>query len=393
MKKKFSIIALCLLFAAIVSMFSVYPAIELDTADVAEDISSKKIETVTETAVSSSVESGLLMKIGSNYMLNKGSRASIYNQDGHVYGSPVKVNGVVYVPARPIARDYLSGSYGWANSDGTAFNLTTSGKTAVVTIGSCAAVFDGSAITLDAPPVLVKGEGCENTYLCVALSDVEKLFYGQYVTYDDMGLIAICSTANVFNRDTDLNAMVNLMKRFIFDYTSESDMYSMISENTNGFDHPYLIGSTEKFDYMYSVWSEAVEDEFYHGLLEYQILKADGFFERFTTLPDEPANYTFEVKASERDPGKYAHLAFEINNPFSGIKEGEIWTDSESYTYHKAQDENGDYFPSVLHDTDNGPHYNDGYDYAGSRNSAGVNYSQIVHHTHKTIPAYTGFYF
>ena len=381
MKRKFtSFISLGLLLCLSMSLFSCYPAMMAieQTADSGEieEIASDVLTEVEITSISTNTRrASLFMKVNSNYMLNKNSRAAIYDQDGFIYGSPYKINGVVYVPARPIARDFLGGGYGWANDDGSAFNLTASGKTAVVTVNSVHAVYNGTAITLDNPPLLVKGDGCEREYLVVGLSDVEKIFPGYYVTYDEMGLIGISASKNIFNRDNDLNDMVNVMKSFIYDKTSESELYSKIEENTNGFDHPYLIGSDDKFDYMHSVYIGEVEDEVYMKILERQVTLAQSSYELFTTLPRLPANPTFKVYAYERDPGKYKALAFEITNPFSGINNGQVWSDSKDYTYHKGPDENGYCWPSVLHDEDNGPHYNDGYDYAGGRNSAGVSYA------------------
>ena len=384
MKNKFAaLISLGLLFCVALSLFSCYPATEwepqlLDTEiEVREP--DKEIVEVETAAISSYKDSSLFMKVNSNYMLSKGARAAIYSDaEGAVWGSPYKIDGVVYVPAKPIATVYLGGNYGWADSVGNSFKLVCSGKTAVVVPGSNKAVYDGAEITLDNPPLLVKGEKCDNEYLVIGLSDVEKLFRGQYVTYDEMGLIGISASKNIFNRDTELNAMVDLMKSFIYDFTSAAELKEMIKTNTNNFDHPYLVGSEEKFAYMNQVYTGEAEDEAFLKMLERQVDLAENYFERFTTLPDSPANPTYTEKANEKNPEKYKHLVVELTNPFSGIKEGEVWSDSDLYFYHKGPDANGYCYPSVLGDSDNGSHYNDGYDWAGSRNSAGVSYAQYV---------------
>jgi hypothetical protein len=83
--------------------------------------------------------------------------------------------------------------------------------------------------------------------------------------------------------------------------------------------------------------------------------------------------------AYQRSPEKYKYLAFEITNPFTGIKEGEEYTDKSFYDYlgkDKGYDANGDGFIDYF--GCQGPHYNDGYDYAGSRNSFGVNYAEYI---------------
>ena len=77
----------------------------------------EEIVEVETTAITSYIGNSLFMKVNSNYMLNKGSRAAIYSDgNGVVWGSPYKINGVVYVPAKPITTVYLGGEYGWADA-------------------------------------------------------------------------------------------------------------------------------------------------------------------------------------------------------------------------------------------------------------------------------------
>ncbi len=402
MKKRISaFVCLCLIFSFAVALFYHYPPVvaeEQDASELLSDIVNSGEVVIEESALTSSVNSGLIMKVGSNYMLNKNSKAAIYNQDGFIYGSPVKHEGVVYVAIKPIATVFLGGNYGFASANypSGSYSVSAAGVTSVITLGSTDAIVGGSRVTLSNEPFLAKGEDCDKEYTVISIDDVHKIFPSLYVTYDDMGLIGISTAENIFNRETDLADMVSLMKRFIYSIPAEDDFYNQLKENTDNFDHPYLIADEEKFTYLNNVYKEAKAlEEKDPGKLGETIEKwllywadySERLFERFTTLPDEPANPTYETKVNELLPTKYEHLVVEITNPFSGIKEGELYTDkwkndengnkvpAFEYAY---QDSDGYYWPSKLHGDKNGQHYNDGYDWAGSRNSNGVSYAQYI---------------
>ena len=392
MKKSVALVSSALLLSLSLSLFSCYPARVAPEAQDADDEASTEIEEIvsaeTSSMSSSTKRAALFMKVNSNYMLNKNTRAAIYDRDGFIYGSPYKINGVVYVPIKPIITDYLGGSCGWDNNDGTTFLITdkNSTKVAVVAPGSANAVYNGTAITLDYAPLLVKGEGCDKEYLVVAISDVEKLISGIYVTYDEMGLIGISSSKNIFNRDSDLKVMVELMTSFIYDFSTTDELLEMMEENTNNFDHPYLIVTGDSLSYMRDVYNGVIDDPTYKGWLDGYIEDAEGYFERFTTLPDKPANPDYTVKACETNPQKYEYLAVEITNPYSGIKEGELWTNKSGYMYAKTVktvvdgEEVTYYYPSKLGDSDNGAHFNAGYDYDSSESRECSKYAQYILH-------------
>ena len=76
MKKRFSaLVCLCLLASIFLSMFGAYPIAQgVDSEDMSELLSeiSEGSVIIEESAQTSAVTSGLIMKVGSNYMLNIG---------------------------------------------------------------------------------------------------------------------------------------------------------------------------------------------------------------------------------------------------------------------------------------------------------------------------------
>ena len=304
---------------------------------------------------------GVVMKLGSNYMLANNKRKAIFtnSETGKAYGAPGKVNGIVYVPFEAILES--TGYPVFVHDDGISYDISTAKGTSSLAIGRDTAVVNGEKIPLAAAPILLRDPDDEsNTYPAIAMEDVEKFFQGYYVDYDEMGLLAVTEAENVFDRNSDLKYMIEIMKSFIFDYTEEEEMFEMLKENTNNFDHPYLLADEDTFKYMRDVWDGNTEDDFYRTWLEKFVKEAEGNFTKFTRMPANPANYTFKTPAYENTPNKYQYLAFEITNPYYGIKDGQVWSDKPElgYDYCGPADENGDYWGKK------GSHYNDGYDWA-----------------------------
>ena len=325
------------------------------------------------------IKDSVIMKTGSDYMLYGGAQRNpiFENNSGEAYGAPFKKDGVVYVPFEPFLK--VTKYPIFVRGDGISYDISTETGTSSITLDRDTAVINGKRVALKHPPLLAKDpDNSENTYPVISKDDIEAIFPGFYVTYDDMGFILFSRGKDVLNRAHDLKKMVELTEDVIYGFDGEDELYEKLKAGTNNFDHPYLIVTDEKISYMQGVYGGTIEDLYYKKFLDAQLELADGYFERFTTLTDNPANPTYFTKACEQKPEKYKHLAHELTNPFTGIKEGEAWTDSAEFTYHKAPDENGYIYQSVLWDEDNGPHFNDGYDYAGSRNSEGVNYTQYI---------------
>ena len=249
------------------------------------------------------INEGLVMKVGSNYCLDTGVKRNIFEKDGVAYGAPVKIDGVVYIPLQAIL-DWI-GYPMYQHDDNKSFDISTEKGSTFITVGRNTATANGKLIPLDSAPGYatdsVTGEG----YLVVSVGDVAKLFEGYNVTYDEMGLVAISlSDKPVFDRATDIDMMLDLMKRFIYDYNTEEGYYNAVKANTNNFDHPYILANQDDFDYLNSAYIAEEGAEGYDARLK-------GYLE--AVEKQAAAVYAEFANADPSANGKY--LAAEIINP------------------------------------------------------------------------------
>ena len=192
------------------------------------------------------IAEGLVMKVGVNYCLDNNNKRTIFNKDGVAYGAPVKMNGEVYVPLQAIL-DWI-GYPMYQHDDKLSYDIATENGSTFVTIGRNTATSNGELIQLNAAPGYATSKETGEQYLVIAMSDIEKLFDGYHVTYDDMGLMVISLGENLFDRSSDLDLMLDVMKRFIYDYNDGEGYYASVKENTNNFQHPYILATQDDFD-------------------------------------------------------------------------------------------------------------------------------------------------
>ena len=182
----------------------------------------------------------LSMKIGVNYTYANETRNPIYTaDDGTVYGAPVKVNGKVMVPLLYVL-DYIG--YSAVVREETNIDIPTGTVTPLhLLIGDNRAEMGNEYIQLDAAPTWVEADG--NKYIVIALSDINKLFPDYYTDYDDMGYMVVAKTPDLLDRARNTLAMVEIMKKFVFDYYDGERLYNDTKEHTNSFQHPYLLAN------------------------------------------------------------------------------------------------------------------------------------------------------
>ena len=308
------------------------------------------------------IKEGVVMKTGSNYLLHNDERQGIYtdSETGLAYGAPRKIDGQVYVPFEPILN--MTGyPYMW-HKDGISCDISTANGSSILTVGRDTAVVNGERVKLTAAPQYLKSEKTDDVYPAIALEDVELFFPGWFVTYDTMGLIAICSKPAVFNRDSDLKLMMDYMKSFVFDYYTAEQFYDAVKENTNNFDHPYIMADQDTMDYIYAVYTGEVENETLKTWLNYYANNGEKTFQTYTTKPTGDAvakEYLADGSIkdwSEKDPD-YNLLWYELNNCLeNGINHG-LWVDQKydygQYPFYKDNIEIRPYGYV-------GKHYNDG---------------------------------
>ncbi len=211
----------------------------------------------------------LAMKVGVDYALVRNEKYPLTNNKNQatyngVYGTPViDAEGNVLVPFELIL-DYIGFPY-YQHADKKSFDITTGSNVTNITIDRDTAVVDGVRLDLATAPRYL-GEG-ENTYVGLALADVETLFPGWLTVYDNMGLVLIYEDKTpenlednnpIITRDNDLKTMVDIMKKFVFDKVEVEDeensylangekVYNDTKTNTSNFSHPYIMANSETF--------------------------------------------------------------------------------------------------------------------------------------------------
>ena len=229
---------------------SAMPGVKVEGYGLKVDESAAKTEVIisanSNKTVMEYINSGLVMKVGSDYCLRKGKKEPIFTEGSAVYGAPVKIDGDVYVPLQAIL-DWVDYPI-FRHDDGVSFDISTENGSAFITIGQNTASANGKTINLSAAPRLLKDAETNAEFVVVSKDDVDVLFPGYFLTYDEMGLIAISEGEELFNRDSDLELMLDIMKSFLFDDKSASEIIESTKVNSNNFAHPYLFATQDQFD-------------------------------------------------------------------------------------------------------------------------------------------------
>ena len=221
----------------------------------------------------------LCFKVGVDYALNKGKQIDLTATEN--CGAPVLHEGKVMVPFQALL-NYLGSGVEYA--DGKTYAISIGIGVAYVTIGRTLATVNGEVIELSTAPGFYTDPETGNKYPVVALDDIEKIFPGYYVTYDDMGLIVFCQVDNILSRENELSAMLDLMNRFIYNFIDEDEVYERAKELTNDFTHPYLFGGQEVYDKLIAIYLG--EDTTDYGIdlkegITYQVQRAYHFYAHF----------------------------------------------------------------------------------------------------------------
>ena len=235
------------------------------------------------------LEEALAMKLGVDYALVRNERYPLVDNsdfyyDG-TYGAPEKKDGNVLVPLQLIL-DYI-GFPSYIHPDNMSFDITTGTSTTYMTIGRDSATVDGKRVALHMAPGYLENSEGEN-YLVIALEDVPVLFPGWLALYDDMGLVIVYEdttpenlndNAPLVNRSEDLDVMVNIMKKFVFDTVTADKLadgyvlngqlvYEDTKANTNNFTHPYIMADASVFEALAAKYALAEGADGYDATLK-----------------------------------------------------------------------------------------------------------------------------
>jgi len=237
------------------------------------------------------LEDSLCLKLGVNYALLKNNRRPVY--DG-TYGAPVKYGDNVMI-SLDLLLEYIGYPF-YRHPDGESYDITTGTSATYITAGRDSATVAGERIELSVAPTYFTSPDGQNRYLTIAVADIEALFPGYLTVFDDMGLIIVYEditpdnledNENFISRAEDLEVMVDLMKKFIFDtekaettdgtYAATAQkIIEDVKENTS-LSHPYIIADQETFDKLSGVYSGA-EASAAKAYLASLVAQADAFY-------------------------------------------------------------------------------------------------------------------
>lgn len=214
------------------------------------DVTATKTETIISEnsgkTVMEYINSGIVMKVGSDYSLTRGKKEPVFSDGDKAYGAPVKIKGEVYIPLQKVL-DWV-GFPIYPHDDGVSFDISTESGSTFITVGRDTATANGQTVNLKSAPCILKDAETEKEFVGVSKDDVAILVPGYHLTYDEMGLIVISEGENLLDRSTDLKVMLNVMKEFLFTEKSGDEFYESAKEQTGNFAHPYLFANQEEFN-------------------------------------------------------------------------------------------------------------------------------------------------
>lgn len=229
------------------------------------------------------INEGLVMKVGFDYCVDAGERRKILaDKNGKAYGAPVKIDGEVYVPLQAIL-DWI-GYPMFQHDDGLSFDISTDKGSTFIAIGRESATVNGKLVKLKTAPGVVTDAETGSSYVVISKDDVSNIFSGYNTTYDDMGLLIVSEGENLFNRESDLTLMLDIMKGLLFPAISSQNLYNLVKENTNNFAHPYIIADNEQFNALREAYA-STEDAELKAYLETVMADALDAFNNYTAIP------------------------------------------------------------------------------------------------------------
>jgi hypothetical protein len=188
------------------------------------------------------IRAALSMKVGVDYcFINKMRRPIATTADGTAYGAPVKMNGEIMISLDKVL-EFL-GYKPYIHPDGAYIDIATGDTATYLVVGKKEATVSGERVALNAAPGYITDED-GNTFVAIALADVEKLFPGFYGDYDEMGYMTVSANPDMLDRERNLSAMVSVMKEFVFEYFTQEQIYADVEAHTNGFTLPPQAGQT-----------------------------------------------------------------------------------------------------------------------------------------------------
>ncbi len=151
----------------------------------------------------------------------------------------------------------------------------------------------------------------------VSVYDIEKAF-GEKAKYDDMGLILIGNGSQFLDRDDDINELINLMKRFIFDLPSAESLKDDVASYTGG-EHPYLMADADKFSYLRSIYDNGragklsdAEEKTLYGYISDYLSTAQSRYNTYANVDSSGKYIGLKSKPTNSNYNAYKNNGYDI---------------------------------------------------------------------------------
>ena len=248
------------------------------------------------------INEALCMKVGVSSALIKNQKQSIED-----YVTPAIVDGHVMIPLS-LFLEFIDYPF---YIHGESYDITTGTSATYITMGRDTASVDGKRIELSIAPGYLTNDKGEQIPV-IAAEDISRIFPGWLVTYDDMGLIIIYAgeaSENgeaLISRDTDLDVMLTIMKKFIFDTVTtdkNGNAFDEVEEgyvatgkkviadvNNNSTSHPYIFTNQENFDKLNAIYTTG-SDSKAQGYLITLAAEADAIYADYTGVSAAVVDY------------------------------------------------------------------------------------------------------
>lgn len=252
------------------------------------------IKSTSDKTAAQLLEESLAMKLGVNYALVRNEKQAIY--DG-TYGGPVMRDGKIMIPLELLV-EYIGFPY-YVHPDGISYDITTgiTGAT-YITLDRKTAAVAGETVELSVAPTRILSADNKNSFVAIAVDDIATIFPGWLSLYDDMGLVIIYQdttpenfddNAPIVTRENDLDAMVDIMKRFVFEtedaatvkegYIATGEkVYNDAKTYTNDFEHPYLMANKATFDKLKAAYTAQDTNATLKAYLDAIVAQADAIY-------------------------------------------------------------------------------------------------------------------
>ena len=211
---------------------------------------------------------------------------------------PVIIDGEVMVSLEFILYYLNYNAYKHPDNVSYDVNLPT-GETTYITVGRPTASVAGELVYLNATPVFYADQ-----YPLISIKDIEVLFPGMDAMYDDMGLVIVYENitgdpdATLISREDNLETMLDMMKKFVFDiadgsteadYAATGEAVYQATLAKGQLQHPYIIADQDTFD---SLYAQAASN----AAIQAYIAKADDIY---NDMAETDANGYVGIKADK----------------------------------------------------------------------------------------------